>query len=274
MNALRKLTHFLGIAVIGYIGLCALVYFGQAKLVYHPGPAPDRTPADEGIPYEDIGLTTTDGVRLHAWLLTREEPIGTLIFCHGNAGNIESRLHAAARFAAMGFEVLIFDYRGYGLSQGEPSETGTYLDGHAAYDFVLGRGTEPDRIAVYGESLGCAIAIELCRTREVARVVLESGFTSINDVGAQLYRFLPIRLLSRFGYDNEAKIAALEIPKLIAHSPGDEVIPFAHGRRLFEVAPEPKSFLETVGGHNDGGLWLRPDWTESLRAFLVAIQDS
>ncbi len=265
----RRMLPVLGSLLALYAGVCLLVFVFQARLVYFPdrsrGPGPDAL----GLDFEELELTASDGVRLHGWFLPAQEPRGALLFCHGNAGNVSHRLFAARVFHDMRVAVLLFDYRGYGRSEGSPSEEGTYRDAEAAYDFLRGRGFEPGRIALYGESLGGAVAIELARRRHVACALIESAFTSVPDLGAELYRWLPVRPLARIRYDNARKIGALGIPLLLVHSPQDEIVPFAHAERLFEGAGEPKELVRTEGGHNDGGFLRRAEWIERLRAFLA-----
>ena len=251
-----------------YAALCLLVFLLQRRLVYFPGPPPGSDPGAYGLPFTDLTLTTADGVKIHGWFVPAPAARGALVFPHGNAGNIEYRLMHARAFRQMGLSVLLFDYRGYGKSEGTPSEKGTYLDAEAAYDWLLQQGFAPERIAVYGESLGGAVGIELARRRQVACVAVESAFTSVPDLGAQLYPWLPVRLLSRFRYDNAKKIANLGVPVLVIHSPDDEIIPYAHGEALFAAAAEPKRFLQTSRRHNDGGFLQRRDWIDAVRAFF------
>lgn len=266
----RTLLGFFLTASAAYAGLCLVVFLFQGRLVYFPGPPPTTTPAALGLDHRDLHLVTADDVRIHAWFLEAPEARGALIFCHGNAGSIENRLHAARVFLGMDLSVLLFDYRGYGASEGSPTEDGTYLDAEAACDALLEEsGLTADRIVIYGESLGAAVAIELARRREVAAVVTESAFTSLPDLGAELYAWLPVRLLSRFRYDNLGKVDSLNAPLLIIHSPDDEIVPYAHGERLFAAAAEPKQFLTTQGGHNDGGFLRSEEWTERVSAFLA-----
>jgi fermentation-respiration switch protein FrsA (DUF1100 family) len=248
-----------------------------------PGPPPESTL----LVLREEWIETADGERLHAWLAlprtragaaggaTSNErpgdamPSGAVIVCHGNAGNIELRLPLAEAFAEMNFATLLFDYRGFGASTGKPSERGTYLDAEAACDRLAGdMGFAPDRIAVYGESLGGAVAIELALRRKVAAVLVEDTFTSMSDIGAGLYPWLPVRLLLRVRYDSRSKIARLTMPVLVIHSPEDDLVPFELGQRLFEAAREPKSFLSTGGGHEDRGFLQNEKWKASVRSFL------
>lgn len=269
MTFLRPVILVVIIAVSLYAALCLLVFLVQARLVYFPGPPPRTTPAGFGMEFQELELDS-DGERIHAWYLPVENPRGALVFCHGNAGTIEDRLLPARAFRALGLSVLLFDYRGYGKSSGHSSEEGTYRDAEAAYDFLAKQGFEAESVVVYGESLGGAVAIELARRRGVAAVFVESTFTSMTDLGAQLYRWLPIRLLSRFRYDSAARIGTLGVPVLVAHSLGDELIPFSHGQALFAAATTPKAFLETNGGHNGGGFLQRPEWVARVREFFLS----
>jgi fermentation-respiration switch protein FrsA (DUF1100 family) len=266
----RRVMPFVVLAFFLYLGSCLLVFLVQARLVYFPSRALGPDPSSLGIAFEEPELVASDGVRLHGWFLPAPEPRGALLFCHGNAGNVSHRLVAARAFRNMGLSVLLFDYRGYGRSDGRPSEEGTYLDAEAAYDWLRGRGLAPERIALYGESLGGGVAIELARRREVACVLVESAFTSVPDLGAELYRWLPVRLLARIRYDNAEKLGKLRVPLLLVHSPDDEIVPFAHAERLLALAREPKDLLRTEAGHNDGGFLRRAEWLERVREFLVS----
>ncbi|MCZ6597947.1 MAG: alpha/beta hydrolase [Planctomycetota bacterium] len=281
LPGVKRSLSFLATLAAAYLGLCLLAFVFQSKLVYIPGGPPQTTPGDLGIEYEDLFLETADGVRIHAWWIPASDSIGSvesigptgsigaLVFCHGNAGNIAHRIQSAETFRAMGLSVMLFDYRGYGRSEGSPDEKGTYLDAEAAWEHVTGAaGVEPERVVVYGESLGAGVAIELAQRRRVGAVITESAFTSAADVGAAVYPWLPVRLLLRIGYENRAKIGALSVPVLVIHSPEDEIVPFEHGRELHEAAPEPKAFLETGGRHNDGGFLQDPAWRRAVGEFV------
>ena len=195
-----------------------------------------------------------------------------MLVSHGNAGNVEVRLDLARAFLELGASVLLCDYRGYGKSAGSPDEEGTYRDAEAAYaQLTVVEGFSAERIVLYGESLGAAVAIELARRRPCAAVIVESAFTSLADVGAKAYPYLPVRWLARFHYDNLAKVAALGVPLFLIHSPADEIVPVEQGQRLFEAAREPKRLLLTAGGHNDGGFRQRPAWRAEVGKFLAGV---
>jgi len=266
----------LKIVVAVYVGLCILLFFRQSHMVYFPLAKVLATPADAGLAYERISLVTSDGVRLAGWYVPCENARGTVIICHGNGGNIGDRLHPIGLFHELGLNVLIFDYRGYGESAGKPSEEGTYLDAQAAWQYLIEkRNTPPDKIVVFGRSLGGAVAADLAG--RVARaaftapaaLILEATFTSIPDMGARIYPWLPIRLLCRYRYNTLARLERMRCPVLIAHSRDDEMIPFEHGRKLFAAARAPKTFFELTGDHNEGEALTSPAYRRALDAFLT-----
>jgi len=264
------LLRFLLIAVIGYLVVCLVFYLNQAKLVYHPGPAPRVTPQELGLEFRNLELRGGDGIRLHGWFLPAKEARGAVLVSHGNAGSIEQRIELARAFVELGWSVLLYDYRGYGKSAGQPDEVGTYRDAETAYDHLKSvEGFAPERIALYGESLGAAVALELARRQPCAAVITEAAFTSLLDIGARVYPFLPVRWLARFHYDNLAKVAELRAMLLLIHSPADELVPVDHAKRLLAAAHEPKRLLLTEGGHNDGGFLRRPQWRAQVGTFLM-----
>lgn len=248
-----------------YAGVCLLVYVFQDRLVWFPDRAKPVLPRGDDV--EPVELTTSDRVRLVAWLLEAEAPQGWLLFCHGNAGNVETRVPTGRALRDLGWSVLLLDYRGYGASEGRPTEEGTYLDAQAAFDVLVARRDAP--VVVFGESLGVGVAVELARRRPVAALVLEAGFTSIPDMGAAAYPWLPARWLARIRYDNRAKIGALTAPILLVHSPHDEIVPYAHAQALLAAAPPGTELLTTRGGHNDGGFLLDPESVRTVARFLA-----
>lgn len=259
-----------------YVLLLALVWSMQSRLVYFPN-VPGRelsaTPADIGLPYEDVVFGTADGVRLHGWLIEparADAPI--VLFCHGNAGNISHRLDWLDILHGLGLGVLLFDYRGYGRSTGAPDEAGTYADAAAAWRFLTReRGVAAERVVVMGESLGGAIAAHLARDTRPAALILASTFTSVPDLAARFYWYLPVRLLSRFEYRTAEYVAQVDSPTLVMHSRDDEIVPFAHGRQVFERARAARRFVELAGDHNAGFLASSATLTGALREFLAAL---
>jgi fermentation-respiration switch protein FrsA (DUF1100 family) len=264
----RVLNLLLGL-LLAYAAICLLAYVFQGRLVYFPMGVPEVDPSAYGLAFEEVELVTEDGVRLHAWYLPAVDARGAILFSHGNAGHIGYRLQGAQAFLSMGCSVLLYDYRGYGRSEGRPDEQGTYRDGEAAWEYLTGaRGLNPSSIVLYGESLGAGVAFELASRHPAAALITESAFTSLDELGAELYPWLPVRLLGRIHYDNRAKLEELDLPLLLIHSPQDDIVPFAHAKRLFEAAKEPRTLLETGGGHNDGGFLQRSEWRREVSRFL------
>ena len=255
---------------LGYAALVGFVYFTQPSLVYFPHVAREHTatPAAYGLQYEDVSIRTEDGETLHAWWIPAAERRGAVLLFHGNAGNISHRIEYARMFHELGLATLLVDYRGYGRSSGSPSEEGTYRDALASWGWLAAQGLAGRDIVVFGESLGGAVACWLAARERPRALVLASTFTSLPDLGAEVYRFLPVRLLARFQYNTRECLGRVEAPVLIAHSPRDDIVPYAHGQRLYAAAREPKQFLELAGGHNEGFIFTRPEWVGALDAFL------
>ena len=267
-----KMILLLGLA---YGALLGFVYFTQGGLVYFPNMAREHiaTPAIHGLPYEDVSIRTDDGETLHAWWVPAESPRGAALVFHGNAGNISHRIDYARMFHGLGYGTLLVEYRGYGKSTGAPSEEGTYRDALASWRWLMEtRGLPPGDIVVFGESLGGAVACWVAAREKPRALVLASTFTSVPDLGAEVYRFLPVRLLSRFKYDTLECVSKVTAPVLVVHSPRDDIVPYAHAERLYGAANEPKEFLGIAGGHNDGFLHTRAEWVKALGAFLERAQ--
>ena len=263
------------IVLLVYLGVMALIYFKQSALVFLP--EMDRgylaSPADIGLPFAALTVATSDGETLDGWHVPAKpgsKARGLVLIFHGNAGNIGHRLDYLGMFHAMGFATLIIDYRGYGKSSGKPSEAGTYLDAGAAWRHAThALGFKPQRIVVFGESLGGAVAAQLAATHRPGALVLISTFSSVPDLGAEIYPWLPIRLLANIGYNSLERLAQIDCPLLVIHSRDDDIIPYSHGWRLFEAARPPKQFIEMTGGHNEGFVFAREDWVRQLDAFLA-----
>ena len=251
--------------------LLGTVYFTQDSLVYFPNVAREHvaTPAARGLRFDDLRIRTEDGEQLHAWWIPAEgETRGAALVLHGNAGNISHRLDYAQMFHSMGYGTLLVDYRGYGRSTGKPTEVGTYRDAQAGWRWLREeKGLAEEQIVVFGESLGGAVACWLAARQRPQALILASTFTSINDLGGELYRFLPVRLISRFGYDTRECLGRVQVPVMIAHSPDDDIVPFAHGERLYQAAREPKTFLRLSGSHNEG--LVHRKWASAVREFLM-----
>lgn len=253
----------------GYGVILLLMYTAQSRLIYFPTSTVPYTPEDFGMEYETVYLTTEDSVQLHGWFVPHLEARGTVLFQHGNAGNISGRLETIQLLYRLRLNVFIYDYRGYGISEGNPSEEGTYRDAMAGWNYLIDEREIPaDRIILMGRSLGGAVTAWLASNVQPAGVILESTFTSVPDLGAEVYPIFPVRWLSRFEYDNSRFVKNIEAPLLIAHSRQDDLIPFSHGEQLFRLANEPKRFLEMKGSHNDGFLETGKQYRNTLEEFF------
>lgn len=274
----RTMAKILLVLAFIYALVVALMWAFQERLLYLPNAGREHiaTPADRGLAWEAVTLTTEDDVALDAWWIPAPEPRASLLFFHGNAGNISHRLESIAQFHRLGLSVLIIDYRGYGRSGGRPSEAGTALDARAAWHWLRDEAeSETDEIILFGRSLGAAVAAELAASLEEqqttpAAVILESPFRSVPDLAQQLYPFLPARWLARINYPVETYVARISVPLLVIHSRDDEIIPFTEGEAVYRAAQEPKQLLEIYGGHNTGFRDSEPAYSEGIDAFLRA----
>lgn len=259
-----------------YLFFVLFMFLTQRSAVFQPVDEHVTTPAAHGMEYRDEYLTNRLGTRIHAWHLPYLEARRTVLFCHGNAGNVSHRMETLKLFRELGLSVLIFDYSGYGKSRGKPSEKATEADARAAWDYLMRSGLAPDDVVLFGRSIGGGVAVSLAA--ELARegvspagLVLESTFTSMVDVGKAHYPWLPVGLLSRFRYDSASKVAGLDVPALVIHSRDDEIVPWKLGRGLLEALPGEPSFLEIHGSHNAGYLDSREAYLRGLARFLREI---
>jgi len=239
-------------------GLFALVRYLELVSVFFPNRSLGLNPSAVGLTFEDVYFKSKDNVKLNGWFFKNLRAPSTIIFAHGNAGNMSDRLFKIKFFYDLGLSVFIFDYRGYGKSEGRPSEAGIYLDAQGAYDYLQSRpDVDINNIILYGASIGGVVVIDLAAHRNAALLVVESSITNAQDMSHILYPFLPSFFLS-LKFDSINKVRALKVPKLFIHSPDDEVVPYWVGQKLFEAAAEPKEFLKIHGGHNDGSITVDP----------------
>ncbi len=266
----RRVSNLALTLLLLYLAVCAAAFLFQRRLLYLPGPAPSATPASIGLEHGELLLRAADGTRLGAWWIPAPDAWAGALVTHGNAGSIEHRLHIARAWHALGVDCLLLDYRGYGASEGSPHEQGLYLDAEAGYDELARRlaerGLGPERIVLHGESLGGAVAVELALRRAVGAVVIESAWSSLGELAARLYPFLPVRLLLRERFDTRAKVGSLSAPLLVLHGRRDEIVPFEHGERL--AAAAGAELVELSGTHNAGGFALDPSARVRVEAFL------
>jgi uncharacterized protein len=217
---------------------------------------------------QDVWFTAGDGVTLHAWWLPRKDASVVTLFLHGNAGNVTHRGPAMREIAAAGSSVLLLDYRGYGKSEGSPSESGLYRDADAAYSWLLAKGHAESAIVIHGESLGTAVAVDLASRKRCRALVLEAPFSSARDVAGSVFPGLGPLLM--WGFHSAAKIPKVHVPLLVIHGDADEVIDISLGRRLFEAANSPKQLWVLPGvGHNNIVEAAGPAYAARLRAFYA-----
>lgn len=263
------------VALCTYIGVIMLVGFFQSKLIYFPSRSLEQTPSDVGLKFDEVTLTTQDGVRISAWFVPRDDARTTILFFHGNAGNNGDRLPELKVLHSLRYNVMIVDYRGFGKSEGSPSEKGTYLDALAAWEYLTQtRGIPARKVVIMGESIGGAVAIELARRAPPGALIVQSSFTRLADIAALHYPLLPVRLLLRHRYDSIDKVGEITCPKLFIHSTDDSLVPIANGRALFDAAAPPKQFVETPGEHNGGGFMYSGEYAAKLREFIDSAESA
>jgi fermentation-respiration switch protein FrsA (DUF1100 family) len=267
-------TMLISIAVvvfIAYSGLGLVLYFMQPVFLYSPVREVSYTPDELGLDFEKVIFKSSDGLMLSGWYIPANNSEPTVLFCHGNGGNMMHCLDTINILYNLGLNCFIFDYRGYGNSEGKPGEEGTYLDARAAYKWLTEKkGTSPDDIIVFGRSLGGSIAAQLASKVRAAALIIESAFTSYVDIGRKFYPYMPVRWFARFSYKTIDYVKDVRCPVMIIHSRNDETIPFEFGLELYEAANEPKEFVEIFGSHNDGFLVsseiYKNAWTKWLKS--------
>ncbi len=276
---MKMLVSIAAVLFIAYVGLGLTLYFMQPTFLYGPVREVSHTPSELGLDFEDVVFKSADGLELSGWYIPAEKPEHgarepghemTVLFCHGNGGNMCHRLDSINIFHNLGLNCFIFDYRGYGNSEGKPSEQGTYHDVMAAYKWLTEEKKIPAAdIIIFGRSLGGSIAAQLASKVEASALIIESTFTSYADVGRKFYPYMPVRWFARFSYSTIDYIKEVNCPVMIIHSRGDEIMPFEFGLKLYEAANEPKEFVEISGSHNDG-FWVSSEiykktWTKWLK---------
>jgi len=249
------LIYLAVVLFVAYWGLGLILYFMQPTFLYRPVREVPYTPDELGLDFESVVFKSGDGLLLSGWYIPAENAELTVLFCHGNGGNMFHRLDSINIFYNLGLNCFIFDYRGYGSSEGKPGEEGTYLDVMAAYKWLTEeKKISPADIIIFGRSLGGSIAAQLASRVEARTLVIESVFTSYVDIGRKFYPYMPVRWFARFSYKTIDYIKDVLCPVMIIHSRSDEIVPFEFGLELYEVANEPKELVEIFGGHNESFL--------------------
>lgn len=264
MKVFFALAFFAAAAVFGFRHL-------ERRLIFYPMKSVVSTPKDIGLSYEDITFETADSKKLHGWFIRRDGATCTVLFFHGNAGNIGHRLDKIRILHDLGAQIFIFDYRGYGRSGGTPAEKGMHADTRAAYRHLTEELRIPGgEVVAYGESIGGAFAVRLGATEKLGAVITENAFTSIPDMARRAFGF-PVGFLLATKLDSISRIQNVRCPKLIIHAEDDEIVPFSYGVALYEKAVPPKQFLKIRGTHNGAFLESLPAYKQGLSDFLESL---
>ncbi|WP_239057921.1 alpha/beta hydrolase [Pseudodesulfovibrio sp. JC047] len=270
--------NLLGLIGLCYVAIIVWMYFSQEKKLYAPKRTMTANPSDIGLTHESIWLTTRLNTRIHAWWVPHPAPRCTLLFSHGNGGNLSHRLDSLRIFHDLGLNVLVYDYSGYGRSQGKPSEAATAADARAAWDWLVETGSVRAQDSIlFGRSLGGAVTANLAAELAMsgiapAGLIMESTFTSVPDMGASMYPWLPVRLLARYAYNSLENLSSLRCPGLFLHSPEDETVPYQLGRTLYDSYQGPKTFVNLSGTHNAGFRTSGHRYPDALNAFLDSLK--
>ncbi len=285
MNIYKKSVKFLIFIVITIILIMGFISFIEKQYIFHPNKDIYSTPEDLGLKYDDIMFTTEDGLKLNGWFVpgkmdsqTREsmdpqnsESMNTLLWFHGNAGNISHRIeNIEMLYDRLLVNIFIFDYRQFGKSEGKISEQGTYIDARAALKYLHSRkDVDPEKIIFFGRSLGSAVAVDLALKEKCRALILESPFSSIKEMVKALYPFLPISYFVRTKYDTLSKIRDVKAPVLIIHGDKDDLVPIEQGRKLYETANGPKEFYTIPeANHNDTYIAGGEKYFDVIRRFV------
>jgi len=270
--SIRTAMPILIFLLVLYIILLVYFRYYEKKGIYFPTNDLAGTPEDLGLSYEEVYFGTADGLKLNAWFIPNSPADLTVLFLHGNAGNLSHRLESIDVLYKLGVNVFIVDWRGYGKSEGSPTEEGLYSDALSSYNYLVeDKKIAPESIVVYGKSLGANVAVDLASKVKIKALICDSGFTSAQDMGRVIYPFLPVKLFINIKYDAVSKIKNIACPKLIIHSRDDEIIPYKLGKKLFQVAASPKQFLELTGSHNEAMFTDRDKFASELKKFLGSL---
>ncbi|MDH4247650.1 MAG: lysophospholipase [Deltaproteobacteria bacterium] len=271
---IKLLLGLISLLLLAGTGLALLIRALEPRLLFHPDPAETPTPAQAGLPYEEVRLPTPDGEVLRGWWIPRPEPEAPLLlFFHGNAGSRAHRVPNLELLWRAGISVFIFDYRGYGGSSGHPNETGVITDGLAAHDWLTAR--LPGRpVVLFGRSLGGAIAAQVALRRPVSGLILESTFTSVSAMARTVSPLPGLHRLLRTRLDTLAAVRSLTLPLLVIHGKADELVPYAMGEALFSASASPLKTLHSVPGgtHNDTYLQAGSAYSQWIGAFLKSLR--
>jgi len=245
------------------------LYIIQEKMIFFPYQEIVGTPNDLDMEFEDINFTAKDGTSLNGWFIPADKAEYTVLFCHGNGGNISHRLDTISLFNKLPVNFFIFDYRTYGKSGGKISEKGLYEDVAAAWDYLTEtKKIAPKKIIIVGRSLGGSIAAQAAAEHAPGGLILESAFTSLHEIAQEKMPIIPVSLMLKYKLPTIENLAKVKCPILIIASPDDSIVPFKYSKKLYEKAPEPKTFVELSGDHDDCYFLCRTKYVAALTKFL------
>ena len=235
------ILSILGLVVLIYLTITFILYYSQRSLLYHP--SENNYSGDKLIvPIDKVKILTDDNIELIAWHHKKKGNYKTILFLHGNAGSLENRIHKINHFNYMDVNFLIVAWRGFSGNRGKPTENGLYIDAKSAVKWLTNKGVNEEDIIIYGESLGTGVGTEIAQNKNFAGIILESPFTSMVDAGADKYPIFPIRLLLKDKYESDKKIKNIKSPILIMHGEVDKIVPFWMGKKMYDLANEPKYY--------------------------------
>lgn len=267
----KNWKRLLIIALIGCGLIVGYVRYLEKKYLFYPKKEITRYPSSYNIPFEDVYIKTRDGLLINGWFIPHDNAKYTLLFFHGNGGNIGYRLEKLQILNSIGINIFIIDYRAYGKSQGSPSEKGFYSDATAAFRYLTDERKIPaEKIILYGESLGAAVAIDLASRAKVRALITEGAFSDEGDMARNIYPAMPTFILHN-RFDSLGKIKKVEAPKLFIHSVDDEIVPFQLGYKLYGAAEKPKKFIIIRGSHNRAFLNSKEKYFSSINSFLATL---
>ena len=262
------ILSILGLVILIYLTITFVLYYSQRSLLYHP--SENNYSGDKLIvPIDKVKILTDDNIELVAWHHKKNDNYKTILFLHGNAGSLENRIHKINHFNDMDVNFLIVAWRGFSGNKGKPTENGLYIDAKSAVKWLTNKGVKEEDIIIYGESLGTGVGTEIAQNKNFAGIILESPFTSMVDAGADKYPIFPIRLLLKDKYESDKKIKNIKSPILIMHGEVDKIVPFWMGKKMYELANEPKYYY--FSKYDDHMMEYNDELLSELKKFINSL---
>ena len=268
-NFKRKILQIFLLLLFSYSILIVFLYFYQRNLLYHPNE--NNCSGDNlTVKVEIVKILTSDNLTLNGWFHKKNlKDFKTIIYFHGNAGRLDNRIHKLNHFNDMDINFLIIAWRGFSGNKGRPTENGLYIDGKSAVNWVMKQGVKEENIVLYGESLGTGVALEIAQNKNFAGVILETPFTSMVDAARKFYPYIPVSFLLKDRYENEKKVINTNIPIMVMHGEKDTIVPFSMGKRIFELANDPKYSYFTK--HDNHMMDYNDQLIDALKKFLKSL---